>query len=92
MNILRTGIALSITVAVFYVLCALAWAMAPGPFMSFMNSLFHGMDFSGLVQASPFSWSGFLVVLLVLSAWAMLAGAFFCLDVQPAKSLKLFVS
>ena len=77
MNILRTGIALSITAAVFYALCALAWAMAPGPFMSFMNSLFHGMDFSILVRASPFSWSGFLVALLVLSAWAMLAGAFF---------------
>lgn len=77
MNIFRTGIALSITVAVFYALCALAWSMAPGAFMSFMNSLFHGMDFSSLVRTSPFSWSGFLIVLLVLSAWAMLAGAFF---------------
>ena len=77
MNILRTGIALSITVAVFYALCALAWAMAPGPFLSLMNNLFHGMDFSSMVQASPFSWRGFLVALLVLSAWAMLAGAFF---------------
>lgn len=76
MNIFRTGIALSITVAVFYALCALAWLMAPGAFMSFMNSLFHGMDFSSLVRTSAFSWSGFLIVLLVLSAWAMLAGLF----------------
>lgn len=79
MNILRTGIALSITVALFYALCALAWALAPRPFMSFMNSLFHGIDFSSLVQTSPFSWPGFFVALLVLSAWAMLAGAFFAL-------------
>lgn len=77
MNIFRTGFSFSITVAVFYALCALAWAMAPGAFLSFMNNLFHGMDFSSLVQASPFSWSGFLLALLVLSAWAMLAGAFF---------------
>ena len=77
MNIFRTGFALSITVALFYALCAIAWAMAPEAFMSLMNNLFHGIDFSSLVQASPFSWPGFLVALLVLSAWAMLAGAFF---------------
>jgi len=50
MNPLRTGIALAVTVALFYVLCALTWALAPGPFMGFMNSLFHGMDFSSMVR------------------------------------------
>lgn len=77
MNVFRTGFAFSITVAVFYALCALAWAMAPGAFLGLMNNLFHGMDFSSLVQAKPFSWPGFLLALAVLSAWAMLAGAFF---------------
>lgn len=75
---LRTGIALAITVGVFYALCALISALAPGPFLSFMNSLFHGMDFSSLVvQPRPFAWPGFLTALLVLSAWALLAGVFF---------------
>jgi 2TM family of unknown function (DUF5676) len=74
---LRTGIALAITVALFYALCALVWALAPGPFLSFMNSLFHGMDFSSMVQPRPFGWPGFLAALLVLSTWALLAGAFF---------------
>ena len=46
---IRTGIALAITVGLFYALCTLAWAMAPGPFLGFMNSLFHGMDFSAMV-------------------------------------------
>jgi len=77
MNILRTGIAFAITVAVFYALCTVAWAMAPGPFLGFMNDLFHGMDFSSLVKEAPFSWAGFLTALIVLSLWALLAGGFF---------------
>jgi len=74
---LRTGIALAVTVGVFYALCALVWAVAPGPFLGFMNNLFHGMDFSSMVQPRPFAWPGFLAALLVLSTWALLAGAFF---------------
>ena len=74
---MRTGTALAITVALVYALCALVWAAAPGPFLSFMNSLFHGMDFTSMVRPGPFGWGGFLVALLLLSAWALLAGAFF---------------
>lgn len=74
---LRTGIALAITTGVFYALCALVWVVAPGPFLSFMNNLFHGMDFTSMVQPRSFAWSGFLAALLVLSTWALLAGAFF---------------
>ena len=74
---LRTGIALAVTVGVFYALCTLLWVLAPGPFLGFMNSLFHGMDFSAMVQPRPFAWSGFLVALLLLSSWALLAGTFF---------------
>ena len=72
-----TGIALAVTVGVFYALCTLAWVLAPGPFLGFTNSLFHDMDFSTMVQPRPFAWSGFLVVLLLLSGWALLAGTFF---------------
>jgi hypothetical protein len=74
---LRNGIALAVTVGVFYALCALVWAVVPGPFLGFMNNLFHGMDFSSMVQPRPFAWPGFLAALLVLSTWALLAGVFF---------------
>ena len=77
MRPLRTGLALAITVGLFYALCALVWALAPDRFLGFMNNLFHGMDFSGMVQPRPFAWPGFLLALLVLSAWALLAGTFF---------------
>jgi hypothetical protein len=77
MNPLRTGIALAITVAVFYALCTAAWAVAPDAFLALMNNLFHGLDFSPLVQARTFALSGFVLPLLVLSLWALGAGAFF---------------
>ena len=77
MTPIRTGIAFAITVGVFYALCTLIWALAPGPFLTFMNNLFHGMDFSALVKPGPFAWSGFVTALLILSGWALAAGTFF---------------
>ena len=77
MTPLRTGLALAITVGLFYALCALVWVLAPGPFLGFMNSLFHGMDFSTMVQLRPFAWKGFLTALLVLSTWVFFASVFF---------------
>jgi len=57
---LRTGIAVSATVAAFYALCTAAWVLAPGPFMTFMNSLFHGMSFNALLKPGTFSLLGFI--------------------------------
>lgn len=74
---LRTGAALAVTVAVFYSLCTLVWLAAPGPFLGFMNSLFHGIDFTSLAHPGGFAWGGFFEALLVMSLWAFLAGTFF---------------
>ena len=74
---LRTGFAAAVTVGLFYALCTLAWMVAPGAFLNLMNELFHGLDFSSMVQARPFALSGFVVVLIVLSTWAFMAGTFF---------------
>ena len=74
---LCTGIALAVTVALFYALCALVWLFAPGPFLGFMSSLFHGLDFKPLLTSAPFSWGGFVQALLVMSLWAFLMGTFF---------------
>ena len=73
----RTGIAFAITVGVFYALCTLVWVLAPGPFLIFINDLFHGTDFSSLVQPEPFAWSGFVSALLIRGGWALAAGTFF---------------
>lgn len=74
---LGTGIALAVTVALFYALCALVCLFAPGPFLGFMNSLFHGLDFKPLLTSARFSWGGFVEALTVMSLWAFLAGTFF---------------
>ena len=74
---LRTGLAFASTVALFYGLCTLFWLAAPGQFMSFMNSLFHGIDFTPLLKAAGFSWSGFLSAVVVMFIWAFLAGTCF---------------
>jgi len=73
----RTGLALAVTVGLFYAFCALVWAAVPGPSLSFMNGLFHGMDFGSMVRPGPFALSGFLIALVVLSGWAFLMGTFF---------------
>ena len=74
---LRTGVALAVTVAVFYVLCTLVWLAAQGPFLNFMNGLFHGMDFTPLMRPAPFAWGGFVQAVVVMTVWAFLAGTFF---------------
>jgi 2TM family of unknown function (DUF5676) len=74
---LNTGIALAVTVGVFCTLCTLAWVIAPGPFLYFMNSLFHGFDFAGMVQPRPFALLGWIAALLVLCIWGLLMGTFF---------------
>lgn len=77
MTPLRTGLALAVTVGGFYVLCTVAWTLAPATFLGLMNNLFHGMDFTPMVRPQPFSFPGFVAALLVLSTWALLAGTFF---------------
>ena len=64
-------------VALSYALCTLAWAVAQGPFLGFMNNLFHGMDFTPLMKDAVFSWGGFIEARLVMTVWALLAGTFF---------------
>ena len=76
MTSLRTGLALAVTVDLFYALCALVWLLAPGQFLTFMNNLFHGIDLTSLVQPQPFALTDFFTSLLSLSGWALLARVF----------------
>ena len=42
-----------------------------------MNSLFHGIDFSPLLDPAADSAGGFVEALAVMSLWAFLAGTFY---------------
>lgn len=77
MNPLKTGVTLSSTVVLFYILCSLVWIAFPEPFMNFMNSLFHGLDFRRLQTGEPASWTSVLYPALVLAVWFFAAGAWF---------------
>lgn len=77
MKPLQTGLALSVTVAVFYSLCALVEALWPAQFMGFMNALFHGMDFRPLTAAELHPWRGYLYALAVMALWSFAIGAFY---------------
>jgi len=74
---LGTGVAFAATVALFYGLCTVLWLVAPGPFLSFMNSLFHGMDFTPLLKPTAFAWGDFIRATLVMTVWSFLARVFF---------------
>lgn len=77
MKPLRTGLALAITVALFYSLCTLVEILLPRQFMAFMNALFHGMNFQVLATSQPYSWTAYLYAMLVLSLWAFAMGTVF---------------
>lgn len=66
-GIKNAGIAGALTVAVLYILCAAAFAVAPGIMLEVSKSLFHGIQ----VNAAPISAARFaagLVASLVVGA------------------------
>lgn len=75
---ISTGVALATTVGIGYAACALAFRAAPDAAMTFMNALFHGLDFRKL-QGGPalFDFSSFSFALLIAVAWAFVFGAVF---------------
>ena len=73
----RTGVALAVTMAVSYTVCALLYALWPQAGIRFLNALLHGLDFSGLAMPAPLTVSIFIMPLLVLSLWGFLVGTLF---------------
>jgi hypothetical protein len=72
---IATGMALAATVGLGYTACALAFRMWPDAAVTFMNALFHGLDFRKL-QAGParFDFGGFFFALAVFVLWAFVLG------------------
>lgn len=77
-NPLHTGIALAVTIGIGYTACALGFWLWPDPAATYMNALFHGLDFRKL-QSGPtmFNFGSFLYALLVSVIWAFGLGAIF---------------
>ena len=75
--IVKTGIAFALTVAVAYGVCTLFFWAFPHTATTFMNGLFHGMDFGRLQGSAAFSFGGFASGLAVLSVWAFVFAVVF---------------
>lgn len=77
LNAWKFGAVLSITSIVNYILCTIIWVAFTEPSISFLNALFHGLDFRKLITDSPFSLSAFLYALVVLAVAAYVLGFIF---------------
>ena len=73
-----SGFALAVTVGIAYAACALVFRLWPEAGASFMNSLFHGLDFRKLqAGAAIFDFGTFFFALTVLVVWAFALGFIF---------------
>ncbi len=77
-NAIRTGIALAVTVGIGYSACTFVFWLWPEAAATFMNGLFHGLDFRKL-RSGPalFSFGTFLYALVALMVWAFALGAIY---------------
>jgi small-conductance mechanosensitive channel len=77
-NAIRTGIVLAVTVGIGYTACAVVFWLWPEAAATFMNGLFHGLDFRKL-QSGPalFSFGSFFYALVALMVWVFALGAIY---------------
>ena len=75
---LRTGAAFAVTVGIAYAACTFLFWLWPDAAATFMNGLFHGLDFRKL-QSGPalFSFGSFVYALVGLTVWAFILGTLF---------------
>jgi hypothetical protein len=72
------GSTVSLTVGVGYTICAIAVALFPAAFYSFLQNLFHGANVSSLqAQESAFTFGSYFTSLVVLMVWGFALGAFY---------------
>ncbi|SME92331.1 DUF5676 family membrane protein [Pseudogulbenkiania subflava] len=73
----KTGLALALTMAFSYIVCALLYRQWPAQGIDFLNALFHGLDFHKLASPAPFTLAVFLYPLVVLALWGFVVGTVF---------------
>ena len=73
----RTGVALAVTLAISYTVCAVAYALMPERGIDFLNALFHGLDFRKLGTPMPFTFAMLVYPLVVFVVWGFAVGTLF---------------
>jgi uncharacterized protein DUF5676 len=74
----RIGTVFATTVGIGYAACTLVFWLLPDSAATFMNALFHGLDFRKLQAGSSlFSFGSFLYAEIVLVGWAFALGSLY---------------
>ncbi|VCJ27951.1 DUF5676 family membrane protein [Burkholderia pseudomallei] len=73
----KFGVALALTIATGYTVCAALYAAWPALGIDFLNALFHGLDFRKLDSGVPFTPSMFVYPFVVFVVWGFLVGTLF---------------
>lgn len=73
----KTGVSLSLTMAISYTVCAILYGLWPQQGVDFLNALFHGLDFGRLASPLPFTPGVFIYPLVVLVVWGFVVGTVF---------------
>jgi hypothetical protein len=73
-RILPTGLALAITVALFYALCALASALWPDGTIAFFNAWMHSVDLKAIEATRPMTLGLFVYGLISIALVGFIVG------------------
>ena len=66
----KTGLSLAIVFGIFYLVCAILFALAPASTMSLFNSLFHGIDVSEIARESiSLGETAFGLLIILVFGW-----------------------
>ena len=71
---IRVGTSLAVAVAVGYTACSAVFWLWPETAVTFMNALFHGLDFRKLQGATSFAFGSFIYAVSVMTLWAFVLG------------------
>lgn len=79
LNPWKHGTVLALTVAINYLFCTILWTLFTDSAVSFLNALFHGLDFRRLTVDAGFNLRNQIYALVVLTAWAYVLGVIYAL-------------
>jgi hypothetical protein len=73
----KFGVAIALTLATSYTVCAALYAAWPALGIDFLNALFHGLDFHKLDTGVPFTLGMFAYPFVVFVVWGFAVGTLF---------------
>lgn len=77
LNSKAVSLSLSLTSAVLYIACAIAFMLFPVGTLKFFNTWFHGLDLTTIASTKPISLFGIIIGLVSILILSAVTGAIF---------------